>query len=408
MKRQLAWRVFGLVWVMAASASAQIVPAGARFQISGDAPNLTGRPAVATDAAGRALVVWGVFEDNPVPGEPDSNRIFGRFYDTEGEPVSAPQAIDGGPVEYQFDPDVTAAGRNRFLVVWSRWDFEPGADAYDVYSHLLDGRGGSLRSRLLINNRTFFWQISPAATANRRGDVFVVWATGDVGDQGPWPLIVGGRRLLPDGRPSGREIRVNDLATSPVDYVQYQSRVGVAADPAGESMTVWASGYRIFARRYDRQGRPRGGEVRVDTEAGRQSGNPAVAADAHGNFLVLWESLGVFPPVPEIRARAFDRNGAAGPEQTAGVRATRYGAYPSVTSDSEGRFVAAWTVVGGDPLVALRRLGPDGAPRGNLRIAGRGAGVDLAAGPDGDVLVVWVDRLPDQDLRIYGRRFRVQ
>lgn len=391
-----------------AAATAQIVPAGPRISISDDLEDLSGRPAVAFDAAGNAAVVWGLIGESTDPDVLQETRIVGRCFGPDGEPLAPPQAVDGGPAESQFDPDVAALGDGRFLVVWSRW-----AAAYDAFGQVFDLAGERQGPRFRINERTRYWQVFPVAAANRHGEAFVVWPWDDVGDQGPWPQLVSGRRILPDGTFAGHEIQVNRLATSPVPPGNLPP-VAVASDPDGESLVVWETEAGIFARRYDRLGRPRGEEVRVDPAEGHvNSTTPAVAADADGNFVVLWAGQESRSRPLEIVARGFSGTGPVGPARTVGVAPFRFGLSPVVTSDADGHFVAAWTSFDAGftrVRVVLRQLTPDGRPKGAIRVVSQGGGVDVAAGPDGDVLVTWVGPSPNGGAayRVFGKRFRAQ
>lgn len=394
------------VWAGAA-ASAQIVPAGPRFSISDDSEHFFESPAVAVDGTGNSAVVWGFIEQGTDPEPMQEARIFGRLYGPDGEPLSPPQAVDGGPVEFQFYPDVAAVADGRFLVVWSRW-----AAAYDVFGQLV-AAGGPEGPRFRINDRTAFWQIYPAVAADRHGEAFVVWAWDDVGDQGPRPKNVGGRRWLPDGTPAAGEVQVNRRAVNPVAS-RFEPTVAVARSPDGEALVVWLSEEgRIVARPYDHLGRPQGPEAYVDPSDGRVNATPAVAAGADGNFVVLWASQESYQRPAEIMARGFQGGRAVGPVHKVGAAPFRFGVRPAVTSDAEGRFVAAWTVTSAQfpsPRVALRQLAPDGRPKGAIRIVSRGGGPAVAASPDGDVLVVWNGASPNGGFarRIFGKRFRAQ
>ena len=68
----------------------------------------------------------------------------------------------------------------------------------------------------------------------------------------------------------------------------------MASDAAGNFVVVWQSSdgfYNgVFGQRYASTGTPLGPEFRVNTYTTRSQGNPAVASDSSGNFVVVWGS----------------------------------------------------------------------------------------------------------------------
>jgi hypothetical protein len=117
--------------------------------------------------------------------------------------------------------------------------------------------------------------------------------------------------------PVGPEFQVNAYTTG------YQSNPAVAADAAGNFVVVWestesagadTSGGSIQGRRYDSAGVPRGEDFQVNTYTTGYQSNPAVAADAAGNFVVVWkstESAGADTSGSSVQGRRYDSGGAA-------------------------------------------------------------------------------------------------
>src|SRR5438552_10455192 len=93
------------------------------------------------------------------------------------------------------------------------------------------------------------------------------------------------------GNPLGPEFRVNTYTTS------HQAFPSVGAGSGGNFVVVWASagqdgsGSGIFGQRYSSSGPALGPEFRVNTYTTTDQSSPAVAADAAGNFVVVWSSL---------------------------------------------------------------------------------------------------------------------
>jgi len=99
------------------------------------------------------------------------------------------------------------------------------------------------------------------------------------------------RAAAAQGDPLGPQFRVNAYTTDS------QSVPAVASDAAGNFVVVWqslyqdGSSYGVFGQRYDNTGAPLGPEFRVNTFTTNFQGAPAVASDAAGNFVVVWNSL---------------------------------------------------------------------------------------------------------------------
>ena len=118
-------------------------------------------------------------------------------------------------------------------------------------------------------------------------------------------------RTLLSLAPAGAEFRANSFTTNS------QSSAAVAADADGDFVVVWQSfgqdgtspaTYGVYARLYDAAGVPRGPEFRVNTTTAGSQSAPAVAMDADGDFAVAWVSYVVTST--EIRVRRFSASGA--------------------------------------------------------------------------------------------------
>ena len=101
------------------------------------------------------------------------------------------------------------------------------------------------------------------------------------------PALAAGQVLL------GPEIRVNTYTTSD------QARPAVAADAAGNFVVVWdslgqdGSGQGVFARFHDATGAPIGAaEFRVNSYTTGDQRTARIAATPAGEFIVVWKSWG--------------------------------------------------------------------------------------------------------------------
>ena len=138
-----------------------------------------------------------------------------------------------------------------------------------------------------VNTYTLNAQYLPAVATDASGNFVVVWASSL---QDGSSVGVFGQRYDSSGAPLGAEFRINNFTTNS------QSQPAVAAEPSGSFLVVWAStaqdgsGLGIFAQRYDSSGSAVGPEFRVNTYITNAQAQPAAAADAFGNFVVVWSS----------------------------------------------------------------------------------------------------------------------
>jgi hypothetical protein len=150
----------------------------------------------------------------------------------------------------------------------------------------------------------------------------------------------------------------------------------VAADAGGNFVVVWQStenglGIGVFGQRYDSAGAPLGAQfvttLNVYTMVGQLQ--PSVASDSAGNFVVFWQSgfaedgsgFGVF-------GQRYDSMGASlGALFQVNTYTTSDQRFPSLASDSGGNLVVAWqsfTQDGSAHGIFGRRFGIGGASLG--------------------------------------------
>jgi hypothetical protein len=240
-----------------------------------------------------------------------------------------------------------------------------------------------------VNSYTTNTQYRTAVASQPDGRFVVVWNSRD---QDGSDLGVFGQRYDADGDPLGGEFQVNTYTTGG------QRFSAVAADADGNFVVVWygvsPTGAIIFGQRYDAVGNSLGGEFQVMPGFG----SPAVARDADGDFIVVAGNGAIF-------GRRFEASGTpiGGHFQVsqAGAFNTHYS--PAVGADEDGEFVVTWTagVYYGPPFqrtifqeVLARRYDAAGNARGNQfqvntfedNFEGH---PDIVMDPEGAFLIVW-------------------
>ncbi|PWB72519.1 MAG: hypothetical protein C3F15_10990, partial [Holophagae bacterium] len=162
-------------------------------------------------------------------------------------------------------------------------------------------------------------------------------------------------------------------------------------------------------------------QFQVNTVTGSAQQAPAVASDAAGNFVVVWESYssgGNDNSSRSVQARLYDRDGtAAGPEFQVNTSTTNEQKTPAVARNSSGAFVVVWESNHGtsDFDIMAQRYNAAGARVGaellvNSAYASGTQGQPVVAMADnGDFVVVWKSAGGaggDPGISIQGRRFR--
>jgi hypothetical protein len=229
-------------------------------------------------------------------------------------------------------------------------------------------------------------------------------------------LLVGPPTLSAQGGgvPQGPEFPVNTYTTSA------QGDPSVAADAAGNFVVVWHSstqdgqGYGVFAQRYASTGVPLGAEFRVNTYTTSGQSDPSVAYDAIGNFVIVWssdtqdgQSYGVF-------AQRYASTGVPlGGEFQVNTYTTGYQVSPSVALDSAGNFVIAWNSLGQDGSsngVFAQRYGSSGIPQdGEFRVntytTGEQTAPSVAADSTGNFVIAWNSPQDGSYTGIFAQRY---
>jgi hypothetical protein len=180
-------------------------------------------------------------------------------------------------------------------------------------------------------------------------------------------------------------------------------------------MVVWegAEGWRtslaISARLLTRRGQARGAAVRLDAGLGEHVRDIALASNAAGDVLAVWETTreGDF----EVVARPLDRNGAlAGPELDPFGSSVGRQRRPAVVATRGGDFLVAWQgwLPGGSRYAIFGQpVSPAGVAVGAERQLATGVGEDqiapaLALLPSGNVIATWLDWVGATPIGIYA------
>lgn len=159
---------------------------------------------------------------------------------------------------------------------------------------------------------------------------------------------VQGQRFDSAGQALLGEFRVNTYTPD------RQRDAAVAADADGNFVIVWSSGRNSYdgpdgsdssvqGQFFDSGGRAVGGELQINTYTTNSQGIPAVAADGSGHFIVVWSSSQQYGLYSSVWGRRYDSAGhALGGELQVGFSTTSSNSFPAVAAAAGGGFVVVW------------------------------------------------------------------
>jgi hypothetical protein len=354
-----------LLFLLPALAAAQR-PLGAPFQVNVEAAGLEGAGAssLTMNARGDFVVTW---VNVPVNGSGETRTLHARRFAADGTPTTGDILVSDDLLD-RPGPAVTLMEDGSFFVV---------LPAYPDLVARRYGPDGSFQGESVVARRLL--RGSYAVAARPDGGFALVWMR-QTGDQ----LALVARIIGADGQPAGPEWRVA-RGDSPA----------IAAEPDGGFVVAWIGEQftpedahfddrYVQAQRFGADGRPLGERIAVQ---GRFHGivvNTHVAADADGNFLVLWQEGGYLTP-PGARRRFHD-----------GLAVRRFAAdgapqQPQFAMDGAGNFVVTFsssaTAVSG---TFAQRFTADGAPfRPAFLVVPRTGGALVASDAGGNFVVVY-------------------
>ena len=257
---------------------------------------------------------------------------------------------------------------------------------------LIDGEGNNLPPRVAV---------AP------NGDIVTVWADRDPGPiiTSDTDLIAPAatatsagilfQRAAPDGRPRGAIGEVTaDQGETPA----------VAIDDAGAFGVTWAFAGRVYARLFAANGAARSAQLPVQELASGFQFDPQIALDAAGAFVVTWQGLQPSNELVPYRlfARRFDRDGGATSDAftVAGPRSSQFQS-TSVSMSGAGGFAAGWSESGSPSGVFAQLYAPTAVTplrRTTLVTATNRVTftVDLAMDDEGGAVAAWQSDLSEQ------------
>ena len=345
---------------MPRAAAAQGDPLGPEFRVNTFTTGDQAYPSIAADSSsGNFVVVW----NSGAAQDGYAYGVFAQRYASSGAPVGPEFRVNTYVTGSQARPCVAAATSGNFVVVWN--SLGQDGSSYGVFGQRFDASGAPLGTEFRVNTYTTSHQRHPSVASDPAGNFVVVWEN-YIG--GYFGYDIAAQRFASSGVPLGSEFRINTYTTG------FDLNAAVASDASGNFVVVWnnigedGSEYGVFGQRFASSGVPLGSEFRVNTYTTSRQTYFSVAADPPGNFVVAWQSLGQDGSFFGVFGQRFATSGVPlGPEFRINTYTTFEQGAPSVAVDSAGNFVVVWFNIGYDaPSVGIfgQRFASSGSPLG--------------------------------------------
>jgi hypothetical protein len=375
------WGVFGRPFVASGAALER------DFHLNTSTTNSQFHSAVAALGSGNFVAVWSSAQSGT------SYEIFGQRF-TIPVPRGTEFRINTYTTSFQFAPSMAMSSQGDFVVIWESYRDGGGIlDEFGVFGQRYSRTGVPLGTEFRVNTHTTGNQEQASAAMDSAGAFVVVW-TSYGGEDGSGAGVFG-RRYAGAGSPLGDQFRVNTYTTGA------QVRGAVASDSAGNTVVVWESfgrdgnSYGIYGQRFSATA-ALGAEFPINTYTSNAQRFPSVASSADGSFVVVWQSDGADGSAEGISGQRFASNGdALAGEFRVNTTTTGKQYVPKVAADAGGNFVVVWAATNVTGFsIAAQRYASSGERLGDEFIVSPLATLDrrvpaVAMNPAGDFVVTW-------------------
>jgi len=382
------------------------VPVGEEFQVNTYTTSFQRNPAVVLAPQGDFVIVWestGSYDTDTSDTSTQAQR-----HASNGTPVGGQFQVNSYTTGAQQQAAVAAATPGDFVVVWqSEGSYGTDTGSYSIQAQRYDATGTSVGVQFQVNSLTAGAQQQAAVAADTQGDFVVIWRSSGSYGTDTSSTSIQAQRYDANGTRVGGQFQINSYTTS------IQRDPTVAADAQGNFVAVWqsngsygndTSSYSIQAQRHDANGIRVGGQFQVNSYTTGLQFYPAVAVDAQGDFVVVWDSNGsdgTDTSYRSIQAQRYDANGAAvGNQFQVNSYTTGYQSGSAVTAGVQGGFVVVWDSRGSygtdasNTSIQAQRYDSNGAAVGgqlqvNSYMTFSQLRPAVTAGAQGDFVVVW-------------------
>jgi hypothetical protein len=309
-------------------------------------------PQVSLQNGGGAVFVW-------QGGKQGFQRIYARFLSSGNLWLGGDVQVNTFSNNSQVSPVVTTLANSNVVVAWASFNQAAPTSLQDVYAQVLSPAGKKVGGEFQVNQFISYNQRDPAIAALSDGRFVVAWvseqqrslgaASDTAGTSGTASVDVYARIFAADGTPAGAEFLVNTSSN-------FCSSPHVAAASGGKFMIVWAergrvadtNGWDIWEASFSNAGIGSAARCINTTRFGDQY-LPSISWDGM-DYLVVWTSLGQDGSREGVFGQLLHDDGSPDRgEFQVNTTWISQQMQPTVASDGQGRFLAAWTSFVGGP-----------------------------------------------------------
>ncbi|MBX9258673.1 putative Ig domain-containing protein [Desmonostoc muscorum CCALA 125] len=312
----------------------------------------------------------------------------------------------------QKNPTVAMDSDGDFVISWTSYGQD--GSGFGIYAQRYNSAGIPQGNEFQVNTSTTGDQINPTVAIDATGDFVISWQSQDGSGSGIYA-----QRYNSAGVAQGNEFQVNTSTTND------QINPTVAMDAAGDFVISWASngqdgsGFGIYAQRYNSAGVAQGNEFKVNTYTDENQGNPTVAMDADGDFVISWQSYyqeSSSYSYYGIYAQRYNSAGVPqGNEFQVNSYATKNQMNSTVAMDATGNFVISWQSLkqdGSSYGIYAKRYNNAGVAQGNefqvntYTSSSQNSPTVAINANNGDFIISWASNGQDgSSYGIYAQRY---
>ena len=275
----------------------------------------------------------------------NTGDVYGRRFNAAGTALGNEFRINTTTAGTQNRATVAMNASGAFVVAWQSADQDGGG--LGVYARRYDAAGVAQSGEILINQQTLETQEEPAVAMDSSGNFVVAWSNYQATATG---YDVYARRFDAAGNALGNESIVNAATAG------WQGSASIAMTAGGDYVIAWGDPQEIVGQRFNSAGVAQGGNFLVNTTTAYVQASPSIAVAANGDFVVTWFSSPDGSSNYDCMAQRYDASGVAqGGEILVNATTSGYQYGSSVTMDSQGNFLVAWHG-GGSGLSTYGRL----------------------------------------------------
>ena len=298
-----------------------------------------------------------------------------------------------GSMGIHRNSDVAVDGEGNVIVAWESDVDEDGL--YQLRAASFTGQGEERYDPFTVNGTSSGQQFNVAIGVDAAGRMVAAWED-DSDNDGVSQIRA--RAFESDTTERLAQFTVN------VDSPGQQGDPDIAVDPAGNFVVVWEDDgnldglFEIEARGFNADGTERFAQFTVNDSSAGQQRDPIIAMDAAGNFVIAWEDDGNQDGFDEIEGRAFNADGTERlPQFTVNTRSAGQQTNPAIAMDPQGNFLVSWDDDrdgDGNFQVHARGFHPDGTERVerftvNFNDSGQQINASLAMNAAGDFVAAY-------------------